>query len=300
MGIIKKTSLLIAFVFAGWAFESRATEPLVQNTKNKNPFPVKYVSEIDQKLVIKTITLAPVYDNVNSIYADPIQKLLVELLQADKTWGYSEFPEIKTKLFVETYDSKPNDVLDVLAKTKSQGLMTALITKGPNGLNAQLKLYSQDQGLILIEESFRDLNTFEISKIKEEFVTLYHRLKNKLPYQGYVLSRRGIDVTLNIGEKNGVFLGQEISLAQILKLNRHPKLKTMIGIEKEIIGKIIVKKVEPYLSFAQITFEKETGVVDAGVKTVPIDFVAYPKPVISPDGVVTGDRASIPKQNKDK
>lgn len=267
------------------------TESEITNTKNKKPFPVKYVSDIDQKISIKTVTLAPVYDNVNSVYSAPIQKLLVDLLQSDKVWGYAGYPDTSQKVFIETFDTKPKEVLDILTQTKTQALLTAMITKGPHGLTARLKLYSQDQGLILLEESFQDLSTFEIAKVREEFVTLYHRLKNKLPYQGSVLSRRGVEVTLNIGEKNGAKIGQEIALAQILKINRHPKLKTMIGVEKEILGKVQITKVEPYLSFGQIVFEKETGVVEVGAKIIPTDFIAYPRPVLNPDGIVVNDRA---------
>jgi len=267
------------------------TESEVISTKNKKPFPVKYVSDIDQKISIKTVTLAPVYDNVNAVYSAAVQKLLVDLLQSDKTWGYAEFPDMNKKIFVETFDTKPKEVLDILDKTKTQALLTAMITKGPHGLTARLKFYTQDQGLVLLEENFQDINTFEVAKVREEFVTLYHRLKNKLPYQGSVLSRRGLDVTLNIGEKNGVKVGQEVALAQILKLNRHPKLKTLVGVEKEILGKVQITKVEPYLSFGQIIFEKETGVVEVGAKIIPTDFIAYPKPVLNPDGIVTGDRA---------
>lgn len=271
-----------------------------KSVKNKKTFPVKYVSDVDRSILIKTITIAPVYDNVNGIYSAPIQKLLIELLQADKVWGYSEFPDLNKKIFVETYDTKPKDVIEALQKTKAQGLMAALITKGPHGLNAKLKLYTQDQGMIFVEDSFQDLSTFEISRVREEFVTLYHNLKNKLPYQGYVLSRRGLNVTLNMGEKNGVKIGQEVSLAQILKLNRHPKLKTVIGVEKEIIGKVQITKVEDYLSFAQIIFEKETGVIDVGVKTIPIDYIAYPRPILNPDGLVTGDRYSLKTNQEQK
>lgn len=260
-----------------------------QGTKNKSPFPVKYTSLVDEKIILKTITLAPVYDNVNNIYADPIQKLLVDLLQSDKVWGYSEFPDFDKKIFIEKFDNQPNDVIEVLAKTKSQGLLTAFITKGPRGLNAKLKLFTQDQGLILAEEAFQDLNTFEVSKLRESFVTMYYNIKNKLPYRGYVLSRRGVDVTLNLGSMNGVKLGQELTLAQILKLNRHPKLKTMVGVEKEIIAKVKVTQVEPYLSFAQITFEKETGVVAVGAKVLPSEYVAYPVPQINTQGAVVGD-----------
>ncbi len=264
-------------------------------TKNKSPFPVKYISQIDQKILLKTITLAPVYDNVSGIYAEPIQKLLIDLLQSDKVWGYSEFPDINTKIFIEKYDSQPNDVLDVLGKTKAQGLLTAFIAKGPRGINAKLKLFTQEQGLILIEDSFQDINTFEISKLRDMFVLMYHNIKSKLPYRGYVLSRRGIDVTLNLGSMNGIKPGQELILAQLLKLNRHPKLKLMIGAEKEIIAKLKVIKVEPYLSFAQIIFEKESGVVDLGAKVLPTDYVAYPVPIINEEGTVIGDTPADPK-----
>lgn len=259
--------------------------------KNKSPFPVKYTSLVDQKMMLKTITLAPVYDNINNIYADPIQKLLVDLLQSDKVWGYSEYPDFNKKIFVEKFDTQPNDVLDVLAKTNTQGLLTAFITKGPRGLNAKLKLFTQDQGFLLLEESFEDLNIFEISKLREKFVAMYQNIKNKLPYRGYVLSRRGLDVTLNLGAINGVQLGQELTLAQILKLNRHPKLKTIVGVEKEIIAKLKVTQVEPYLSFAQIIFEKETGVVDIGAKVLPTTYISYPMPKTDLQGNVIGDQS---------
>lgn len=271
----------------------------VTNTKNKSPFPVKYTSEIDKKIILKTITLAPVYDNANGVYSAPIQKLLTDLLQSDKVLGYSAFPPTNKRIFVESYDTKPNDVLDVLAKTDSQGLMTALITKGPRGLNARLKLYTQDQGIVLLEESFSDLKAFELSRLRDEFVTLYHNIKNKLPYRGIIQSRRGLEVTMNLGAFNGVEVGQELAIAQILKLNRHPKLKTLVGIEKEIIGQVKVTKVEPYLSFAQIIFEKETGVVDVGTKVLPSESISYPIPVLNAQGDVVGDeKTSTAKMSK--
>ena len=282
------TVLILFFSMSGYA-------QVTITTKNKSPFPVKYLSQIDQKIMLKTITLAPVYDNIGGIYSEPIQKLLIDLLQSDKVWGYSEFPDINTKIFIEKFDSQPNDVLDVLGKANAQGLLTAFIAKGPRGINAKLKLFTQDQGLILIEDSFQDINTFEISKLREMFVLMYHNIKSKLPYRGYVLSRRGIDVTLNLGSMNGIKPGQELILAQLLKLNRHPKLKLMIGAEKEIIAKLKVTKVEPYLSFAQIIFEKESGVVDLGAKVLPSEYVAYPVPKINAEGMVIGDTPADPK-----
>lgn len=280
------------FIFLSALLITLASSLAIAQTpaKNKNPFPVKYTSEVDEKINLHTITLAPVYDNVKRVYAEPIQKLLVELLQNDKVWGYSPFPETNKKIFVETYDTKPAEVLEVLNQASSQGLLTAIIAKGPNGLNAKLRLYTLDQGLILAEESFQDLTTFEIPRLREEFITLYQNIKNKMPYRGLILSRRGLEVTLNAGSKNGLVVGQELALAQILKLNRHPKLKYMVSTEKEIIGRVQITKVEPYLSFAQIIFEKETGVVDVGAKILPTQFISYPRPIVNSVGDVIGDQ----------
>ncbi len=293
--ILKSPHPIFIIMFLLWLLTS--TAPASAQTpstaaKNKNPFPVKYTSQIDEKLNLRTITLAPVYDNVKKVYSEPIQKLLIELLQNDKVWGYSPFPETNKKIFVETYDTKANEVLEVLKQTSAQGLLIAIIAKGPNGLSAKLRLYTLDQGLILAEESFQDLATFEIPRLREEFITLYQNLKNKMPYRGLILSRRGLEVTLNAGVKNGLVVGQELTLAQILKLNRHPKLKYMVSTEKEIIGRVQITKVEPYLSFAQIIFEKETGVVDVGAKILPTNSISYPRPLINLTGEVVGDQVS--------
>jgi hypothetical protein len=104
-------------------------------------------------------------------------------------------------------------------------------------------------------------------------------------------------VTISLGSINGVKPGQELTLAQIIKLNRHPKLKTLVGVEKEIIAKVEVTKVDNYLSFARITFEKETGVVDVGAKVLPAEFLSYPAPKINAEGAVIGD---IPSESKDR
>jgi hypothetical protein len=281
---------LAALILFGASYRAHAEDST--SAKNKSPFPVKYRSLVDQNMLIKTVTLAPVYDNMNGIYSKPIQKLLVDLLQSDKAWGYAEIVGSENK-FIENYDLNPNDVLEALSKTNAQGLLTAFITKGPRGLSAKLKLFTHDEGHILLEESIDDFNAFEVSKLRYQFVQMYMNLKNKLPYRGYVLSRRGQDVTVSVGTLNGVKVGQELTLAQIIKLNRHPKLKILIGVEKEIIAKAVVTKADEYLSFAQITFEKETGVVDTGAKVLPVGFISYPQPKLNSEGGVIGDTKAV-------
>lgn len=260
------------------------------SAKNKTPYPTRYVNQVDQNLSIKLVTLAPVYDNLNGVYAKPVQNLLVDLLKSDKDWGYVQHPQFDQKIFLETYDANPNLVLKTLGEVKAQGLLTAFITKGPSGLNLKLKLFTQDKGLLLSEESYQDLTTFETNQVLLEFTKLYQAIKNKLPYRGYVLSRRGTEVTINVGEKNGVHVGQAVLLAQIIKIQRHPKTKVLISSEKEIVGKVVLDKVEPYLSFGHIIYEKESGVVEPGTKLLPTTKVNYPIAVLDDKGTVVGDK----------
>ena len=288
--------VLFRFLFLVLIFlTSITTQAQSDSVKNKSPFPVKYRSIADELILLKTITLAPVYDNQSGIYAKPVQSLLTEILQSDKAWGYAEIVGHDQNKFIESYDTNPNDVLEVLAKTKAQGLITAFVTKGPRGISAKLKLFTHDQGLLLAEESIEDSDTFEVAKVRAAFVKMYQNLKNKLPYRGYVLSRRGLEVTVSVGTVNGVKKGQELTIAQIIKINRHPKLSILIGVEKEIIAKVVVTKADPYLSFAQITFEKETGVLTTGAKVLPTDFISYPLPQLNAAGNVVGDKATSDK-----
>lgn len=266
--------LLILFLICSNTFAQNSL-------KNSSPYPIKYRSEVDEKFNIKTLTLAPVYDNVGGIYAKPVENLLTDFLKNDKNWGYSEFMSSSKKIMTEEYDSDPNEVLKALQQTKSQGLLTAIITKGTQGINAKLRLYTAHQGLLLIEEEYQDSETFEVAKVTALYKQLFLNLKNRLPYKGLILSRKASEVTVSLGSVNGLQVGQELTLAQIIKINRHPKLHFMVGSEKEIIGKVQITKVEPYLSFARIVFEKEVGVLEAGVKVLPADFIYYSDPTTS-------------------
>ncbi|MGZ3746010.1 MAG: hypothetical protein ACXWRE_01665 [Pseudobdellovibrionaceae bacterium] len=116
---------------------------------------------------------------------------------------------------------------------------------------------------------------------------MYEKIKARLPYRGMILSRRGQEVTINLGYKSGIKNNDEITVIQLLKLNRHPKLKFLISSEKEILGKIKVYKADEYLSFAYVTYEREPGTVQANAKLLPQEFIQYNEPVIQNGQVIS-------------
>src|SRR5207253_5550013 len=128
-------------------------------------------------------------------------------------------------------------------------------------------------GFPLLQEELTDYQGYEIADLEKQLQSMYEKLKARLPYRGMVLSRRGKEVTINLGYKMGIKNNDEISVVQFLKVNRHPKLKFLVSTEKEILGKLKVYKADESLSFAYVTYEREPGTVQANAKLLPLEFV---------------------------
>ncbi|MBS1969175.1 MAG: hypothetical protein JSU04_02660 [Bdellovibrionales bacterium] len=245
-----------------------------------------FVSAADQDLTIKTVTAVPFTDNIKGIYANPLYKKFQELLTNDKSWSYEALPD-KTVTPLDL-DENPNAVKGFLNSAKAQGLFSFRITKGPKGLNGKMYFFVGSSGMPLLQEELSDYQGFEIADLEKQVQRMYEKIKSRLPYRGMILSRRGQEVTINLGFKNGLKNNDEISVIQILKVNRHPKLKFMISTEKEILGKIKVYKTDEYLSFAYVTYEKEPGTVQPTAKLLPQEFIQYAEPVVQNGQVIPG------------
>lgn len=245
-----------------------------------------FVSAADQDLTVKTVTAVPFTDNIKGIYSKPLYKKFQETLSNDKSWAYEALPD--STVTPLDLDENANAVKGFLSSTKAQGLFSFRLTKGPKGLNGKMFFFVGSSGQPLLQEELSDYQGFEIADLEKQVLRMYEKIKSRLPYRGMVLSRRGQEVTINLGFKNGLKNNDEISVIQILKVNRHPKLKFMISTEKEIIGKIKVYKTDEYLSFAYVTYEKEPGTLQPTAKLLPQEFVQYAEPVVQNGQVVPG------------
>ncbi len=265
--------LFLSFVLSNFSVAQ------VKNLQNNSPYPTKYLSAEDSHLTLKTLTVAPAYDNVGGIYQTTAENELIELISKDQFWAFSKFEWPvnikKIEKRIDTVVEQPQTVLNILSASKANGLIVTIITKSAQGMNIHLSLYTEDKGLQLIELSHQDPTTFEIAKFKDIIKELYTQLKNKLPYKAFITSRRGNQITINAGANANLKTGDKLSVAQIIKINRHPKLKFMTGVEKEITGQIVLTKVEEFSSFGEIVFEKEGGVIEKNSKLLPPDFVQY-------------------------
>ncbi len=247
-----------------------------------------YVSDVDQDLAIKSIGLLPVTDNVGSIYAKPIEEELRKTLNNDKQWSLSEIPrDISPN--VDLLEEKPAEVKRILQSAKSEALLQCGLVKGPRGISVNMTLYVGREGFPFLQESLVEYKGFEINDVKNQVTRMFENLRSRMPFRGNILSRRGQEVTLNLGSDYGLKADSRVSVVQVLKVNRHPKLKILISTEKEVLGRVKLFKVEPYMSFGYVELEKEPGLISVGAKVVPDEFVKYALPVVTPSGKVLQD-----------
>lgn len=241
-----------------------------------------FVSSADQEISIKSVVLVPFNDNLSGIYSKPLTDTMTETLTKDPRWNLVSLPG--GKYAPEKFDENPAEVQKILRQSKADALITGRIQKGPAGLSMRMSLFAGSSGLPLAVEESTEGSVFEIDRMKSITQQTFQKLRDRLPYKGTVLSRRGQEVTINIGKNSGVKNGAEVLAIQILKINRHPKLNFMVSAEKEIIGKIRIFKADDELSFGNLTFEKETGAVVPGMKVLPDEGVKYGEPFVGPDG----------------
>lgn len=251
----------------------------VKNLKNSSPYPTKYISTSDQLLTLKTVSIAPAFDNVGGIYKKTAEDTLKELIKNDTFWSYQNFSfstaEEEKNYRIDLVEENPKYVLSLLQNIKADALFSLSVMKSAQGFQMRLTLYTNDQGFPLIQEVYEDPTTFETSKFKDILTSSYQQIKSRLPFKALIASRRGQTVTLNMGQDAQLKIGDTLSVVQILKINRHPKLNFMVGVEKEIIGQVVITKVEEKLSFGEIKFEKEAGVIEKNAKLLPKSVVQY-------------------------
>jgi hypothetical protein len=236
---------------------------------------VRFLSEIDNQLTLNTITVGPAADNVGGVYKKSAEEKLRQLISADHIWSFAENSEtlrIYTigELFEDAQKSK-----DLLARTNADGFLVVNIVKGNEGLSVEMTLFSNFEGLPIAQVHQIEPEKFTISDFEKMIENLYAKIKASMPYSGLVKSRKGNSLTINLGTSNQIKVGDQITFIQILNIKRHPTLNFIVSVDKEIIGQGTVKKIDDTLSFIEISYEKEPGVVQKNAKIQRLANVVY-------------------------
>ncbi len=238
---------------------------------------VNYVSPVDDQLSIDSLLVLPSLDNVNGLYSRPLESHLKKLIDESHRFSLEPLRAAGNINSTDSLSQNPQLVLDLSKGSKAQAALSLGIFKSPKGFQLKIALFSTRDGSLLLQNEKREIKGFEIKKLEGEVEGLYRQLISSLPYDGKILSRQLTRVTVDLGQSDGIKSGDVIPVIQIIKLNRHPKFKFIVGTDKEIIGQIQITKVDKKLSFGQIISEKENGIIKKDNKIVAQRSVTYDK-----------------------
>lgn len=211
-----------------------------------------YINNEDAALKIKTVFIEPFSDNVNLIYAAKAEIKIKNLIENENQWDLTS------------------------TKKEADLVIESRLTKNPKTYTLKMSLLFKSG--ITIQDSKEIDNIFETEKILGHYETLFQNLKSRIPYQGMIVSRTQDQVTINIGAAHGVVTNQEVLAIHIAKLNLHPKTQSYLSSEKIVLGKIILTKVDEFLSFGKIEFEREPQILK---KETKIEFSRLDRPSLA-------------------
>jgi hypothetical protein len=253
-----------------------------------------YVSQIDEDLTIRRVSVLPVIDNVDGIYARPIETQLIQLVRSAHRWDYVDSNLAGSLPSLIELEEQPSEVQRIARSIEADALIGAAASKGPNGLSIRISLFVKKDGKLIAQEILRDHPRFQLAEVRDQVRQLYARTVAKLPYEGLILSRQVNRVTINLGRSDGLIKDQVVTVVQIIGATRHPRFNFLVSTEKEIIGRVKILKVDDTLSFGAIISEKERGAIRRLSKISGLTQVTYPVPTgLSEESGVT-DFATMP------
>lgn len=238
--------------------------------------PAAYHSDADDLLSIDKVSILPFTDNLQGIYARPLEAHFTTLVEGLHRWDFVPANVSGPVLAPDELELAPEKVRELTKDMHVDAAFAGRITKGPDGVTIHLSLFLTRDGQLLSQAILKSYPRFDLTELKTQLGRLMNEVVTRLPFAGRVLSRDGNRVTINLGAQDGIKKDQTLSVIQILQVQRHPKFNFLIRTEKEIFGRVRVLKADDTLSFGTIVMEKERGAVQKGAKIANLDSVTYP------------------------
>lgn len=239
-------------------------------------------STVDQGLGVKRIAILPLVDNVSNIYAGPLTERIYEYLSKDRRFDVVKLD--LQKITPEKLEDEIPSAKALLQQVKSDALLVGRITKGPQGINMRLSLIGGSDMLPITQERLENYSGFDLEDMRAQTDLLMKGLLGRMPYQALVTSRQGQLITLNAGANHGLRVGDEIFAVLITGVKRHPKFKFITQVDREIMGKVKLSKVDESVSFGSLTAERTANLIQSGFKLTWSSMINYPETGITKSG----------------
>lgn len=182
-------------------------------------------------LGFKRIFIEPPTDNIDGAFAAPIQQSYANFFRYNP-----RFQQVAT----------PQQA-DTIIKTVVE--QTSAATK------LELIISLQNNGVTFTKESLQLKSGASGQEMHTAIKTLLIRGLKRIPFYGTVTGRENNEIVLDIGEKQGVKVGDLVQLARVSQIKTHPLLKSVVDVELTPSGTALINATEDQLAFAQILDE---------------------------------------------
>lgn len=223
----------------------------------------------EQQLRLKKIFLFPSIDDVSGALAPKLDEKLAELFMGNTRFELIRDPQVVKALSPDesSYYKVAQNQSVHLEAAKVTGADTTVLLRTRNvGPNTQMTLELRDAaGALLFQEEGAVPGISPLEARHSLVKKLYLAMLARLPFEGAITGRTANTLTVDLGI-GSLKLGEEIEIARIVSVQRHPLLGTVVGTDYVRTGKARVTSVDRVLSFAEIEEEFSGERVSPGQK----------------------------------
>jgi hypothetical protein len=175
-------------------------------------------------------------------------------------------------------------------RLKADGLVVLI----RRGVLVDLRWYATVDGKPLFFESVslpQAGDDKESAQRKERVQRFVESLWSRIPGQGFVVSRDMSALKVEGAKELGLKVGDVLELRRLLRLERHPVLKTLTTIPSSITGRAEITEIGELSALAKIVFESDLDPIQEGdryQKVAAVPETVAPKPAAGMDSKSVG------------
>jgi hypothetical protein len=226
---------------------------------------------INASMRLKKVFLFPTVDDMSGVLAPKLDEKLVQLFSRNSRFDLVRDPQVLKALSPDDKAYGKAAMSQAVHKEAARVTgsdTTALLRTHNVGGETEMTLELRDaEGNLLFSETGTVPGLSPMSARWGLIDKLFQAILSKIPFDGSVTGRTANTLTLDLGSSL-VRPGEEVELARIVSVQRHPLLGTVVGTDYVRAGRAKITSVDRSLSFAEVTEEYPGELISAGAKVL--------------------------------
>jgi hypothetical protein len=226
---------------------------------------------VNAAMRLKKVFLFPSVDDMSGVLAPKLDEKLIQLFSRNSRFDLVRDPQVLKALSPDdkAYGKAASSQAVHREAAKVTGSDTTALLRTRNvGSETEMTLELRDaEGNLLFSETGSVPGLSPMNARWGLIDKLFQAILSKIPFDGSVTGRTANTLTLDLGSSM-VRTGEEVELARIVSVQRHPLLGTVVGTDYVRAGRAKISSVDRSLSFAEVTEEYPGELISAGAKVL--------------------------------